>query len=138
MSMVFNMSLYDFVFDGNTPYDYSNEVLERKKFLHLRELKNESKRRLHIERMNRWINDLLFGGVCRQCGKRLCCNPGQNNDDKPEFHHMNRADKTNSIDHLVNNYASDETIYREIQVGQVVLLCHKCHAKTDTYGISLK
>ena len=63
--------------------------------------------------------------------------PGQNNDDKPEFHHMNRANKTNSIDHLVNNYASDETIYREIQVGQVVLLCHKCHAETDTYGVNI-
>lgn len=132
-----NMVSHDFVFDGNTPYDYSIGNLERKRFLYLRDLKNKSKREMHIKRMNRWINDPLFGGVCKNCGKSLHCDPNQPYKDKPEFHHTKRENKTDSIDHLVNNYISDDIIYKEIYVGQVILLCHECHAKTDTFGVNV-
>lgn len=127
----------DYVFVKNaTPYDYSKENILRLKYRKTENSRRESKKRMHIVRMNRWINDPIFNGRCKSCGKPLVCDPTQPIKDKPEFHHTIPVNKTDSLNHMVNNYVSENKIYDEIKKGGVILLCHECHADTDNFGVN--
>ncbi len=84
---------------------------------------------------NSWVNREPFNGICNCCGKTVNYN---NENDMPEFHHTIPENKTDTLYHLIVNLNSpDEIIWKEINNGGVVLLCHKCHKEITLQQLSV-
>ena len=80
--------------------------------------------------MDNLIYSDRFKGICAICG----CNVDTDNIDKyPEFHHIRYKNKRYNISDLVSGYKSDDLIIEEIELGKVILVCHKCHLKESAW-----